>query len=390
MIKTIVQCGRQPAISLAEIESLFGSNAIVAISQSLAFLAVNSRSININNLGGIIKVFEVIHVGTMQPQNTQIAFLTDYILSLHNASINSKINIGINQFNLGLSENTIFKMGLEIKKALKKSSVSVRIVPCKQGLISTAQTIHNKMTDSKNYEFIITKHNNNLLIGRVVAVQDIAAYTARDQARPKRDARVGMLPPKLAQIIINLARPKQSVLDPFCGTGVMLQEALLMGLDAYGTDLEPRMVEYSIENVDKWLRGQFENINAKIAFEQGDATDHTWKALPFDTVATETYLGRAYAAAPMLNELENNTKTVDIIHTKFLKNLALQTSSGFRLCIAVPAWFVSGRVFHLKTLDSLEKIGYNRVSFVHAKSEDLIYHREGQVVGRELVTLIRK
>lgn len=64
---------------------------------------------------------------------------------------------------------------------------------------------------------------------RTSFVQDIESYTARDQARPMRDARVGMLPPKLAQIIINLALSNNDiteVLDPFCGTGVVLQEGI--------------------------------------------------------------------------------------------------------------------------------------------------------------------
>jgi hypothetical protein len=36
-------------------------------------------------------------------------------------------------------------------------------------------------------------------------VQDIDAYAERDFERPMRDAFVGMLPPKLAQIMLNLA-----------------------------------------------------------------------------------------------------------------------------------------------------------------------------------------
>ena len=80
----------------------------------------------------------------------------------------------------------------------------------------------------------------------------------------------------------------------------------------------------------------------------------------------------------------------DTIHTKFLKNIAKQTSLGFRMCLAVPAWKTRQGFKHLKTLDSLEKLGYNRLKFVHAEDKDLIYHRKGQFVGRELVILERK
>ena len=81
---------------------------------------------------------------------------------------------------------------------------------------------------------------------------------------------------------------------------------------------------------------------------------------------------------------------VNHIHKKFLQNVASQTQPGFRMCIAVPAWSVRGEFKHLKTLDILDELGYNRIEFVHARSEDLIYHREGQVVARELVVLTRK
>jgi 2-polyprenyl-3-methyl-5-hydroxy-6-metoxy-1,4-benzoquinol methylase len=111
-------------------------------------------------------------------------------------------------------------------------------------------------------------------------VQDIEAYGARDQARPARDARVGMLPPKLAQTIINLAagRPETRmdkhwdsadglgrfmVLDPFCGTGVILQEALLMGYSVYGSDIEPRMAEYTKKNL-QWLVSNNPGIEGKV------------------------------------------------------------------------------------------------------------------------------
>ena len=201
-----------------------------------------------------------------------------------------------------------------------------------------------------------------------------------------RDARVGMLPPKLAQIIINLAVDSQAsagdtILDPFCGTGVVLQEAVLMGYKAYGTDLEERMVDYSRRNME-WL-------GMPAVIEQGDATSHKWRQ-PFDFIAGETYLGRPFSSEPDAEILHKVIHDANIIHKKFLQNVATQTKSGFRMCIAVPAWHTKNGVKHLPTLDHLEELGYNRVSFVHVSNEDLVYHREGQIVGRELLVLTRK
>lgn len=388
MIKSVALLGRQPAISVAELESVFGDDVITRVDKNIAYLTIDADKINIDTLGGVIKVAQIIDDSATNNIDSCITNIYRYIIG-SSPEPNKKIQLGINTINCG---NRIdgMQVALKIKKLLRGANISVRIIPTVDGQITTAQTIHNKLTKPGNFEMLIVKSGDNFLMGQIVAVQDIEAYAARDQARPKRDARVGMLPPKLAQIIINLAKPRQSVLDPFCGSGVILQEASLMQYQAYGTDIEPRMIEYSHVNVDQWLRQQYPESSINITLEVGDATSHKWKTGPFDAVAAETYLGRAYSVAPTNLELEQNIKTVEIIHKKFLENLAKQTQKGFRLCIAVPTWFIGNKTIHLKILDSLERIGYNRVSFVHANNDDLIYHRQGQIVGRELVTLIRK
>jgi tRNA G10 N-methylase Trm11 len=157
-----------------------------------------------------------------------------------------------------------------------------------------------------------------------------------------------------------------------------------MGFNAYGTDLDARMVDYSQANLD-WL-----NISAlEQRVEQGDALHKLWNE-PFTVVAAETYLGRPFSAKPQPEILAEVMRDADTIHRKFLRNLANQTKPGFRLCIAVPAWKSGNGFKHLKTLDSLEELGYTRLSFVHVSNEELIYHRENQIVARELVVLIRK
>jgi tRNA (guanine10-N2)-dimethyltransferase len=221
-----------------------------------------------------------------------------------------------------------------------------------------------------------------------------------------------MLPPKLAQIIINLAVgelpdeakqsvceippdvpiPKQhfdkTILDPFCGTGVILQEATLMGYNTYGSDIEPRMIEFSQQNLS-WLIKELTPVSTSYRFETGDAAQTEW-IQPFEAVASETYLGRPFTSPPSAQILNQTINEVNYILSKFLKNLATQTKPGFRLCLAVPAWSRGQTFKHLPVLDQLTDIGYNRVSFVHINNGQLVYHREGQFVGRELVTLIRK
>jgi tRNA (guanine10-N2)-dimethyltransferase len=62
----------------------------------------------------------------------------------------------------------------------------------------------------------------------------------------------GSMSPKLARCMVNLTRVKRGdkVLDPFCGTGGILIEAGLIGTDVVGSDMDSRMVQGTIKNLE--------------------------------------------------------------------------------------------------------------------------------------------
>lgn len=160
-----------------------------------------------------------------------------------------------------------------------------------------------------------------------------------------------------------------------------------MGFSALGSDLEQRMVDYSSENLD-WLLRTFAVEGARYDVVQADATNASFDRV--GAIACETYLGRPFSGQPTPRVLKKVVQDVNTIHKLFLQNVANQTPPGFRVCIAVPAWKTKKGFVHLPVLDSIDKLGYNRVSFVHANNDELIYHRPEQVVGRELTVLERK
>ncbi len=389
MTQSILVLGRQPDLGIAEAESLFGADKITPLGTQFVLLDARVHDVPFNRLGGSTRVAKLL---TYLPYTDwdKIEKYLETELPKHTCCLpEGKIRLGLSVYNLSVNIRRLNATGLTLKKAVKADGRSVRVVPNKEHELNTAQVIHNQLTGATGMELLLIRDGERTVLAQTTAVQDIEAYAARDQARPARDAKVGMLPPKLAQIIINLANPdeKQAVLDPFCGTGVVLQEAMLMSFDAYGTDLEERMIDYSNRNLE-WLSEKHNFDGQTLLLETGDATNYEWQ--PFDTIAGETYLGRPFSAEPKPNVLDEVMRDVDTIHRKFLKNVAHQTKSGFRMCIAVPAWNTKSGFKHLKSLDSLEELGYNRVSFAHTRTRDLIYYRENQVVGRELVTLIRK
>lgn len=401
--KSIFILGRQPAIGRAELESVLGSGHVTPLGQHAAVSDIAASAIPFARLGSIIRLADIIgEIEASQWPTIARNLCKVFPTLLQGMPTEGKLKLGISVFGLPVTSQQLFRTSLELKKICKQAGRSVRVVPNTEAELSSASVLHNQLTGDLGIELILIRSGTTTWLARTVAVQDITAYAARDQGRPKRDARVGMLPPKLAQTIVNLAAaqtdpgPDTVLLDPFCGTGVVLQEAALMGFGVYGTDLEPRMVEYTDKNL-QWLQ-QTHAISASKAagdtpyytLEVSDATTHQWQKTP-QIVACETYLGRPLSNWPNPDKLQEIIGTCNVIIEKFMRNLAGQIPADTRLCLAVPAWkSPNGRVYHLSLLDRLDDLGYNRVSFEHAEAHELVYSRPDQIVGRELLVITRK
>ena len=64
--------------------------------------------------------------------------------------------------------------------------------------------------------------------------------------------------PRLARLMVSLSfsrDPPSAVVDPFCGTGGIAIEASMLGLETLASDLDSRMVEGTISNLD-WAGGE--------------------------------------------------------------------------------------------------------------------------------------
>ena len=382
--------GRQPALGVAELESLYGAAKVRLVGDHAAIVSHDTEHLDFTRLGGSVKACRLLTTLDTTDWNKLERYLLDTTPEHAGYVPDGKLTIGLSAIGLKVTPGKLNATGLSIKKAIRKASDrSVRLVPNVETELSSAQVLHNQLTGERGWELVLVADGTRTHLAQTYAVQDIDSYTLRDRGRPKRDAKVGMLPPKLAQIIINLAAGEKSVgivLDPFCGTGVVLQEALLMGYDVYGTDLEPRMVDYTGENLD-WLDEQFDISGREMRIEAGDAISHTWEPIP-DLVAGETYLGRPFTARPDRETLERNAGDCNQIIKKFLTNIHDQLAPGTRLCLAVPAWQTGKDHFkHLPLLDQLNDLGYERVSFEHVRPTDLLYYRTEQLVARELLVL---
>lgn len=370
--------GRQPEISLAELSSLYGS-AVTPFGVEAALIELDQLSID--RLGGVIKLAEA--TTTLQTADWQQ--VREYLTRLPRPVGTAKALLGLSVYGFKINAKEVLATGLAIKKAW---GGSVRIVPNNKGtLISTAQALHNRLNEAGNADWLVITDGHKTVIGRAEQIQDIEGYTARDQTRPSRSAKVGMLPPKLAQILVNLAAPPagSTLLDPFCGTGVILQEALLMGLEAIGSDHSAEMVEACKQNL-QWLAGGHQLPDWQV--EQGDAQSHHWPA-QIQAVATESYLGPALTATPDAAQLAQIADETRQLVLAWLTNLKPQIAADTRVVFCLPAWRQKAGFYRVSMLDQVRDLGYTHEQFA-PPDQPLIYWRPGQTVGREIIVLRRQ
>jgi tRNA G10 N-methylase Trm11 len=381
--------GRQPALGMAELEKLHGSNNTKWFSDQSAL--VKAESFSIDHLGGSQKIGEVVlELPNGDWHRVSMKIVQNYVREW--ANFEGKITLGISAYGFDAPARDIQKTGIVLKQKLKQHNVSLRLIPNPETVLNSATSHHNKLGLSENkVELIVVKNRSGkIVIAESRGAQNITAFAMRDQERPKRDAFVGMLPPKLAQIMVNLARPAQPkgrVLDPFCGTGVTLQEAALMGYPVYGTDHSEKMIRYSRDNLN-WLQDSH-HISVDWYLHEGDATTIAWQS-PVDAVVSESYLGQPFSAPPSPAKRDEVRKNCNHIISTFLKNIGSQITPGTPLCIAVPAWKdTNGTFTHLPLTHELEALGYEQYQFENITPQDLLYYREDQIVARELLVLVK-
>ncbi|MDO5343834.1 MAG: methyltransferase domain-containing protein [Candidatus Saccharibacteria bacterium] len=389
----IALLGRQPELSIAELSAVFGEAQVTQASRQAAL--IDTPACDIDQLGGTLKIGRVVATLPLgRDDKTSLLhasrFITDHYTNAWRQR-EGKMTLGISVYGLKTSSRNVQKIGLLLKNRLKKTGVSLRLVPNDQPTLSTATSHHNKLGRAVNkIELLIVRTPRHLYIAESCGTQNITAYTRRDRQRPRRDAFVGMLPPKLAQMMLNLALGPQgnlpapaTILDPFCGTGTVLQEALLKGYTVIGSDLSQKMVDYTQENL-AWLQATHHTTGNILTVTQGDAMSHQWTSPhPIDAVVCETYLGQPFSAPPAPAKLAEVVGNCNHIITHFLTNLHPQLPAHARLCIAVPAWQgVDDTFTHLPLVKQLSRLGYESLNH-----QPLLYHRDGQVVARQLLIL---
>ena len=348
MQKYIFILGKNPELSLLEIENSLPENKLIKKSDQLIILEFPNK-LNLpeiqNKLGGTIKIGEQI----FETQNIDPEFFIDQLSKLDN----KKITFGFSLFNIK-NQKQFFKLGLEIKKLLKQKNIKVRFVSSKESDLSSV-IVQKEILNKNGLDFLIIKNKDNkYIIGITKIVQDFKKYSKLDYGRPARDPKSGMLPPKIAKIMINITNPKKDskILDPFCGSGTILQEATLLGYkNVYASDISQKAIDDTSQN-SKWLNKNFKSSISDFQIKKADASklSQTFPKNYFDAIISEVYLGPSNVNKKNIQKIKNELQGS---YEKIFKEFKKILKPDAKLVIAFPAWKIDNKIIRLNIKQKL-------------------------------------
>ena len=166
-------------------------------------------------------------------------------------------------------------------------------------------------TPDVEYRAVFT--NGRCFFGEVLHTIDRGSYAYRN---PQRRAffHPGVMMPLMARTMVNLTHvePGERLCDPFCGTGGMLLECEMMGIEAVGSDYDPEM-----------LIGCRQNLPNRACI-RADATKMPYPDEAFDAIATDLPYGQSTTIG---------AESIDTLYMESLKEIRRVLKRGGRAVI---------------------------------------------------------
>lgn len=414
--------GRVFTLSLAELFAVFENMRLnfrlVELYREVLIIETETELDSLKlqkQLGGTIKIMSVFDSLGRKKTFGPSAVFWDYfdIKILKEKFLRSnppgKVNIGISLYPLAQRlplRGEAKRIGLRIKEIMTGSGISTRIVfPQLDALALPSVVVSNERILEKGAEMDFLIGEERIYLGKTLTVQDFEDYGRRDYQRPVRDGKIGMLPPKVAQIMLNLAQipataranPKNAILDPFAGSGTVLQEAILMGFRSIGSDVSEKSVESAEKNL-LWAKNRYKLPPGRFEIIKSDVgnLETNLPKLKYEAIVTEGTLGPSYTETPTENAVRENFRGLEQIYLKAFKSFAKILPSGKRIVIALPAYRLKDGYHFFEMVDKIHKLGYDTVDplpevlpqtfgFLDVtKRKSIIYDRKDQFVSREI------
>ena len=355
--------GHNQDLSIAELESIIP--ALIKEDSPAGLFYFSTAELNpvslINRLGGTKKLAELIATVSVE----------DLVSSITPLMTNNRFEYSLTNLD-HTSDETLAR---KLKHSLKEKGISARFVSSTTG--TGVQPI--LITNGQVVDLLYSPKSSRLY--QTKAVSDYHDWTRRDREKPFIMPQSGMLPPKLARIMVNLGLGEEThkvLLDPFCGSGTVLMEGALVGASCIGSDLDATRLAGTNKNLT-WLKS-FNPQIADFTLYQSDAThisSHIETAV--DAIVTEPLLGPPH---PERTNLKNLVKGLDKLYLGSLKNWSKFLQAKARVVMVMPHFSYEGHEFRTgRFIDTRENLGYNLLR------SDLFFTRPKDGIKRQIIIL---
>ena len=271
------------------------------------------------------------------------------------------------------------KLGMKVKSILRDEGSSARFVISKEPTLSSV-IVQKEILKKNGTDFLIVINDDKITLGITEAVQDFATYSKLDYDRPAKDIRSGMIPPKVAEMMINIAypHPREYIIDPFCGSGTILHAAALLGWkNILGSDISPKAIDNTKKNIE-WLALQYKekmsDVNFRFEVIDAQKISTILSANSIDAIVTEVYLG----PPKFEKDLPRIKADLQDLYFRVFEDFKRILKPKAKLVVAFPAWKLKKNIIHLDIRQELLNMNYQFFA------EPVIYGRPDARVLREI------
>ncbi|MCD6478769.1 MAG: methyltransferase domain-containing protein [Candidatus Diapherotrites archaeon] len=233
----------------------------------------------------------------------------------------------------------------------------------RQRLKAVHKSVAPHILAKKSYEYVditVIKNDSKFFVAKTIACSNPHKFRERDINRPFTEPEI-MSSVRLARILVNLSctMPKATILDPFCGIGTVLQEAMLLGYDVKGLELNPERAKHCMENLE-WIKKRF-NTSADFEVKNGDAKklSNYFENESIDAIVTEPELGPLLKTLPAEQEAKQIVSTLQRLYEKFFSEAKLVLKPEGKIVVVIPQFRTkNSRLFTINMDKILHENGF--------------------------------
>ena len=237
----------------------------------------------------------------------------------------------------------------EFKAQLKAAFKEQKVKPIHKTIRGPSDLEKHRILQD-GYEFLVY----NDIIFKTDAVSNPRSYEERDK-KPFFDVK-RTISIRLARMLINIAavKPGKTILDPYAGTGTIMQEAIILGINAIGIDSDKETCEGCNKNL-YWVRKTY-HTKAEWSIINKDARRLATYIDHVDAIVSEPYLGPFLRKLPSYKEALRFVEQLTKDYLEFLQQAAKVTNG--KIVVVVPFYKTSdGRELKLPFKELVQKAG---------------------------------